>query len=156
MNKGAVAGFTLLELVVVLVVIAVLAGLSGPSLRSLHDSVQYREAVRLFTSAVRNGRLGARSRGEAIDLIVDPRNNRFLLTDNANTLDVADYQSLAEELHIEVTYAAEVGPGGDLAAIRFYPSGGSSGGEIVIQRPSGGGTRLTIDWLLGDISQEVF
>lgn len=155
MGKDA-GGFTLLELVVVLVVLAALSSLIGPSLRSLYDAVQYQEAVRLLTSAVRNGRLDARSRGEAIDLIVDPGNNRFLLTANANTLAVADYQTLSEELHIEVTYAAEVSPGGNLAAIRFYPSGGSSGGEIVIQRPSGAGTRLTVDWLLGGVSQQVF
>ena len=155
MKKNA-AGFTLIELMVVLVVIATLAGLSAPSLSSLYDSVQYQEAVRLFTSAARNGRLYARARGEAVDLIVDPRNNRFLLTANANTADTADYQTLSEDLHIEVTYAAEVSPGGDLAAIRFYPAGGSSGGEIVIQRPSGAGTRLTIDWLLGEVAQEVF
>jgi len=49
-----------------------------------------------------------------------------------------------------------VSPGGNLAAIRFYPAGGSSGGEIVVQRPSGAGTRLTVDWLLGHVSQEEF
>jgi len=31
--------------------------------------------------------------------------------------------------------------------------GGSSGGEIRIQRPTGAGTILTIDWLLGDVRQ---
>jgi general secretion pathway protein H len=156
MDRSVDGGFTLLELVIVLLVIAALAGLSGPSLQSLHESVQYREAVRLFTSAVKSGRLDARAQGEAVDLIIDSENNRFLLTRDASAIDVANYRSLAEELQIVVTYAAEVSPGGNLAGIRFYPAGGSSGGEIVIQRPSGAGTRLTVDWLLGNVSQEEF
>ena len=83
-------------------------------------------------------------------------NNRFALTRQAQDLAPDDYQELATELHIEMTYAAEVSPGGGIGAIRFYPSGGSSGGEVMIQRPSGTGARLTIDWLLGEVNQEQF
>jgi general secretion pathway protein H len=61
---------------------------------------------------------------------------------------------LAENLRIEVTFAQEISPGNGLAAIRFYPEGGASGGEVVIQRPSGAGTKLTIDWLIGDVRRE--
>lgn len=149
-------GFTLIELMVVMAVLAIVATLSGPSLRALSASVEYQEAVRGVTSAVRNARLDARSSGAPVDLVVDPINNRFALTRRATELNADDYQRLAEELHIEMTYAAEVSPGGGIGAIRFYPSGGSSGGEIMIQRPSGTGTRLTVDWLLGEVNQEIF
>jgi hypothetical protein len=53
-------------------------------------------------------------------------------------------------------YAAEVSPKPGLAAIRFYPAGGSSGGEISVTRPTGAGVNLTVDWLLGDVAQEAF
>ena len=150
------SGFTLIELVVVLVVVALLATLSGPSLTALYASTQYQEAVRAVTSAARNARLDARASGAHVDLVVDTTNNRFALTRQAKDLTPDDYQELARELHIEMTYAAEVSPGGGIGAIRFYPSGGSSGGEVMIQRPSGTGARLTIDWLLGEVNQEKF
>lgn len=150
------SGFTLIELVVVLLVVAFLATLSGPSMRALYASVEYQEAVRGVTSAARNARLDARASGAHVDLIVDTTNNRFALTRQAAELIPEDYQELAEDLRLEMTYAAEVSPGGGLGAIRFYPSGGSSGGEIMIQRPSGTGARLTIDWLLGEVNQEKF
>ena len=68
-------------------------------------------------------------------------------------MDHSAFSALPEALDITVIYAAEVSPKPGLAAIRFYPAGGSSGGEITVVRPSGGGVHLTIDWLLGDVTQ---
>ena len=65
-----------------------------------------------------------------------------------------DAPALSEELALDVTYAEEVSPAPGLAAIRFFPAGGSTGGEILIRRPSGAGARLSVDWLLGDVTQE--
>ena len=53
-----------------------------------------------------------------------------------------------------MVYAAEVAPEPGLATIRFYPAGGSSGGDITVTRTSGVGTRLVVDWLLGDVVTE--
>ena len=44
-------GFTLLELMVVMAVMSLLLVMSGPSINSLNDSLEYRESVRLLTSA---------------------------------------------------------------------------------------------------------
>ncbi|HEY0201888.1 MAG TPA: GspH/FimT family pseudopilin, partial [Burkholderiaceae bacterium] len=42
-----------------------------------------------------------------------------------------------------------------VAAIRFLPSGGATGGSIDVARgSSGSGTRLRVDWLSGHITQE--
>ena len=153
MNNAA-KGFTLIELTVVLVIAGLLLSLTGPSVRSFYETVKYRETVRELTSAAKNARRWARANGKAYDLVIDPIQNRFALTSQAASLKQRDYKTLAQNLDIEFVYAAEVSSVGDLGAIRFYPSGGSSGGEIIIQRPSGSGIQLTIDWLLGDVSQE--
>lgn len=148
------AGFTLLELVVVLVIAGLLFSLGGPSVGALYDTMQYREAVREVVSAAKNGRRDAFASGKPLDLLIDTDRNLFALTNQAHSVDKLKFQTLPESLDIRVVYAAEVSPQSGLAAIRFYPAGGSSGGEITMARPNGGGVHLTIDWLLGDVKQE--
>lgn len=148
------AGFTLLELVVVLVIAGLLFSLGGPSVGALYDTMQYREAVREIVSAAKNGRRDAFASGQPLDLLIDTDRNLFALTNQAHSVDKLKFQTLPESLDIRVVYAAEVSPQSGLAAIRFYPAGGSSGGEITMARPNGGGVHLTIDWLLGDVKQE--
>ena len=154
MTRSADRGFTLLELVVVLVIGGLLFALSGPSIRALYDTMQYREAVREIVSAAKNARRDAFATGEPLDLLINTDNNRFALTADAVTVADSEFTELPTSLEITVVYAAEVSPKPGLAAIRFYPAGGSSGGEISVARPSGAGVHLKIDWLLGDVAQE--
>jgi general secretion pathway protein H len=149
-----VRGFTLLELMVVLVIVSSLAVAIGGSAGTFFSTMEYRDTVRELSSAAKKARLQSRSQGKPIDLVVDPTLNRFALTDQPERLVASDYQMLAQDLSIGLVFAAEISPGANLGAIRFYPEGGSSGGEISIQRPSGAGTRLVVDWLIGDVQQE--
>ena len=152
--SGQVRGFTLLELMVVLVIVSLLAVAIGGSAGTFFSTMEYRDTVRELSSAAKKARLQSRAQGKPIDLVVDPALNRFALTDRPERLDAGDYQMLAKDLSIGLVFAAEISPGANLGAIRFYPEGGSSGGEITIQRPSGAGTRLVVDWLIGDVQQE--
>ena len=156
MSYPGARGFTLLELVVVLVIAGLLFSLSGPSVRSLYSTMEYREAVREIVSAAKNARRDAFAKGEPMDLLIDTDSNRFALTADSVSVRADQFVPLPEALNITVVYAAEVSPKPGLAAIRFYPGGGSSGGEISVARPTGAGVHLTIDWLLGDVTQEVF
>ena len=147
-------GFTLLELAIVIAVVSMLLMVTGPSMSSLSQTLEYRDAVRQLVSANQNARRTARASGSVVDLIIDARQNRFVVTNEPGRLGPDDFINLAEALEIEVLFAEEVSPGNGLAAIRYYPEGGASGGEVMIQRPSGGGVKLTVDWLIGDIRQE--
>lgn len=152
--KGPSAGFTLLELMVVLVIAGLFVALASPSVRGLYDSMQYRDAVRGLSSAAKNARRTAMAEGNPVDLIIDADLKTYWLTAKAGSESVAGAPAIDDSLALEVTYAAEMSPGGGLAAIRFFPLGGSSGGEIKILRPSGVGTMLKVDWLLGEVKQE--
>ncbi len=147
-------GFTLLELAIVIAVVGMLLLVTGPSIKSLSQTLEYREAVRELVSANQNARRTARASGSAVDLIIDASQNRFVVTGEPERLEPDNFTSLSDVLKIEVVFAQEVSPGNGLAAIRFYPEGGASGGEVLIQRPSGGGVKLTVDWLIGDVRQE--
>lgn len=147
-------GFTLLELAVVAFVISLLVLVSGPSMNRLIQTLEYRETVRQLVSANQKARRTARATGGAVDVVIDARRNRFAVTTEPARLEERDFKALDEALEIEVVFAEEVGPGNGLAAIRYYPEGGASGGEMRIQRPSGGGVKLTVDWLIGDVRQE--
>ena len=105
---------------------------------------------------MKNARRDAFAKGEPMDLLIDTDSNRFALTADSVSVRADQFVPLPEALNITVVYAAEVSPKPGLAAIRFYPGGGSSGGEISVARPTGAGVHLTIDWLLGDVTQEVF
>ena len=147
-------GFTLLELMVVVAVISALLLISGPSMNRFMQTMEYRDTVRQLVSANQKARRTARATGDAVDVVIDARQNRFAVTSEAGGLGEGDYTVLAEALEIEVVFAEEVSPGNGLGAIRYYPEGGASGGEVVIQRPTGGGVKLTVDWLIGDVRQE--
>jgi len=153
MNPRPAGGFTLLELVVVLVIAGLLFSLGGPQVRTLYDTMQYREAVRELVSAAKNAKRQAFVSGQPMDLLIDTDSNRYALTFHSQKLDIEAFTPLPEDLDISVVYAAEVSPKPGLAAIRFYPAGGASGGEITLIRPNGSGAHLTIDWLLGAVTQ---
>jgi len=138
----------------VIAVVGMLLLVTGPSIKSLSQTLEYREAVRELVSANQNARRTARASGSAVDLIIDASQNRFVVTGEPERLEPDNFTSLSDVLKIEVVFAQEVSPGNGLAAIRFYPEGGASGGEVLIQRPSGGGVKLTVDWLIGDVRQE--
>ncbi len=40
----------------------------------------------------------------------------------------------------------------DRGVIRFYPEGGSSGGDLDLERPGADATRVSVDWLMGGVS----
>ena len=64
-------------------------------------------------------------------------------------------QELPPSISLVVTSAADVSPAQGIAAIRFYPFGGSTGGDIEIAGLGGAGTLVQVGWLMGDVTQKV-
>jgi general secretion pathway protein H len=138
------AGFTLLEMIIVLVILGLVVGIvvaRGPARG-------HGLAVRAFVASVAEALRGARGRAIATDrpvLVAVNGERRSIAVGGGPTLQVPP----------ELDLAAVAGPAGEpgkrLAGIRFAPDGSSSGGRIVLAD----GKRhieLGVDWLTGRVS----
>ncbi len=133
--------------------VALLIGLTTPVAMRFYDTMQYRSAVRDLVTAASSARYQAVVNGVRTDLVLDTRDNRFQIIEADDEIDGDLARAIAGDLAMKVIAARELRRG-DKSVIRFYPGGGSSGGSISVQRDSGAGVRLRVDWLLGNVSQE--
>jgi general secretion pathway protein H len=139
-------GFTLVELLVVFALLALVTALVPIAFDRLRESSQYREAVRSVLSDLRQARYRAMSEGREVRFRVDLAQRRYGVDGRAA-------KELPEPLALRTTVAQVEFDADRGASIRFLPNGGATGGTVEIVRPSGDGTRLTVDWLSGAVLQ---
>lgn len=140
-------GFTLVELLVVFAILALLIALVPLAFGRLREAAQYRDTVRTMASEMRSARLRAMTEGTPVRFQVDPVQRGY-------GIEGRPMHRLPEPLAMRATVASQELAGGQIAAIRFLPEGGATGGSIDVLRPSGGGVRLRVDWLFGRVEQE--
>ena len=136
------AGFTLIEVTVVLVILGLglaLLTTRGP-LRS--TALDLRAATGEVAQALRLARARAVVTDRAVVVAVDPAANAFRVGSGPT-------QPLPRGVLLEATAAQGQAPG--VAAFRFAPDGSSSGGRVTL---TAGGRRATVgvDWLTGRVS----
>ena len=142
-----VHGFTMLELLVAITIVGLVLVVSVPASARLYQSMQYREAVRDVITLFASARYQAVNTGRAQDVIINPRIKELRLNDTV--------KRLPSDLNILVHSARELNDR-DAGVIRFYPEGGSSGGGVDIEVPNRWGVRVSVDWLIGRVSQEKY
>jgi general secretion pathway protein H len=140
-------GFTMLELLIAMAIAALVLAVSVSSTARFYQSMQYREAVRDVISLLSSARYKAIQSGRTQDVRVNPETNEIQLGD--------ERRELPEAMTIAVHSASELNQP-EVGVLRFYPEGGSSGGGIDIESPTGAGVKITVDWLVGRVSQEPY
>jgi len=140
-------GFSLLELMAALAIAGLVMALAVPSTLRMYDNIRYRQAVRDVVTLFASARYEALHSGRTQTVEVDPeeRSVRF-----ANTVEV-----LPGSVAMTVHSASELNRGG-IGVIRFYAEGGASGGGVDIESATGAGVSITVDWLLGSVTQETY
>ena len=137
----ASAGFTLLEMLLVLAIIGLAAAIALPALRRPPDALRIEGAARTLMSALRFSRAPAIARND--DVIVTMHADRRRLESSTGPAVQLDL-----EIAVEMVFAASEQRRRAAGAIRFFPDGTSSGGDIVLalnkQR-----ARISVDWLTG-------
>ena len=141
------AGFTVLELLVVISIVAMLLAVSVPASSRFYESMQYRQAIQDVVSLLASARHRAISTGKAQDVVFDTEYKRVTLHQ--------DIRQLPESFTVLVSAASELG-GQSQGVIRFYPEGGSSGGDVELARPDQSGVKITVDWLVGRVTQQPY
>jgi general secretion pathway protein H len=141
-------GFTLIELLVVLAIGAMLIGLVPMAFNKLQEGSQYRDTVRGLVTGLRQARQQAVSTGRTVVYQIDLNQHQYGLQGQAQ-------RTLPSRLEVKtIVGQLDAAPANGVAQIAFLPEGGSTGGSIELARPSGGGVRIRVDWLLGQITQE--
>lgn len=141
------SGFTLVELLVVFAISALLIAIVPLAYERVRESSQYRQVLRDMVTDLRQARQRAVSTGEVVRFRVDLAQRSFGVDGRAAS-------PIEEPLQVRAVVGDTELQAGQVASIAFLPDGGGTGGSIELIRPSGAGTRLRVDWLTGQISQE--
>ena len=142
------AGFTLIELVVALSVATLVLATAPAALDRLYDAMVYRSAVRNVLTELKAARLHAARTGRPVDFVFDVEARNYGIRGKA-------LREIPERLQVSTVVAtSDVFPD-ELATIRFYPDGSSTGGSLQLMRSSGQGVRLRVDRLLGRVTQDL-
>ena len=152
--RARIAGFTFIELMVVMAIAGLLLVVSVPNFTKLLETQAYRGAVRDVVSAARAAKTRAIRTNRPVDLAIDTQ-SRTLFISPAGDVELREpLITLPDFVAISVTSAAGLGPANGRSIIRFYPAGGSTGGDIELLRPSGVGHLIQVGWLLGSVNHE--
>lgn len=139
------AGFTLLELMIVLGILAVVAGIAMPLLHRPAGDAALMATARQIASGMRLARAAAIRDNADHVLTVDLARRRFWVAGVTAPLPVAS--GIAVDLITLEKELVSDGQGG----MRFHPDGSASGGQVVL---TAAGRRVTVelDWMTGHAS----
>lgn len=137
-------GFTLVELLVVLVIIALILGLVGTSISRNISGAEMRTAAHKVAAGLRYTRTHAIiSKSEQV-FTVDVENKSYQAPKK-------DFVKLPEGMEVELNTARSELTSESVGSIRFYPDGGSTGGNVKLSA-NGRIYRVDIAWLTGEAS----
>lgn len=139
-------GFTLVELLVALSIGVIALGAAPFAVSRAYETMEYRATVKRVIAGVKLARLEAMRSGHSVAFNVDLEERRFGLQQRLD-------EEFPERLKMRLV-VADVEIDGARGGIRFYPDGSATGGTLEILRPSGEGVRISVDWLIGRISQQ--
>lgn len=136
-----VAGFTLIEILIVLTIVALAAAVVAPTLGAAVGFGQLRGEARAVVSGLREARAQAMTGGQRVDFQVQGTQWRV---GEAN-----------RDVPSGVALSLDVPPAGISANgsfIRFFPDGRSTGGQVHLRRKDRVET-IQVDWITGHAHQ---
>lgn len=136
------AGFTLIEMLVVLTILALMMAVVVPAINR-GMSVTANDVARDVQIGLRKARSDAVTQQKSQAFVVDTQNREFQIRGRKKT-------RLPEDIELTAKVASGEAMQGK-AAVRFYPDGSSTGGRIGVQQDDEQ-ILINIDWLTGRVS----
>jgi len=139
-------GFTLVELLVVLVIAALVLGMVGTSISRNISGAEMRTAASKVAASLRYTRTQA---------ILTKSEQVFLVDTEKRTYQAGEREAeeLPEGMNVELNTARSELTSETAGGIRFYPDGGSTGGNVRLEA-NGRIYRVNVAWLTGEASVE--
>ena len=138
------AGFTLIELIVVLAIVALGYSAVAVNFSSGNDAMALKAAARDLTSGLRYVRSQAMLSHETATLDFNLSNNSYSLTGQKKIY------MLPENIDVTINTAKEELHDG-VAKLRFFPDGSSIGGRVTLEKKSHV-QEININWLTGHVT----
>jgi len=137
------AGFTLIEVLVVLVMLAVLAGTVAFNMSGSLKGSKIRGASKDLVAALRYTRSQAVIKHEEQRLMINVKNKSYTAPGKPNVV-------LPEGMELKVFAAESEIPSDDAAGFRFFSDGSSTGGRVTLIYDERF-WRINVAWLTGEI-----
>jgi len=129
---------------VVLIIISLVMALVGTSISRNISGAQMRTAAQKVAASLRYTRTRAiLSKSEQV-FLVDTENRTFKAADRAQ-------EELPEGMNVELNTARSEVTAENVGGIRFYPDGGSTGGNVRLEA-NGRIYQVNVAWLTGEAS----
>lgn len=140
----SLAGFTVLEMLIVIAIVALAVSVAMPALTRPSDGVRLQATARDIMNAVRLTRALAIARNAEVALSIDVDKRTFASA-------AIRTQTFAPDVTAEVTFAAQLQgtAGRSTGSFRFFPDGSSTGGDVHL-RLHNREARICVNWLTGD------
>jgi len=143
-QAASAAGFTLVELLVVMVIAALVLGLVATSISRNISGAEMRSAAHKMTASMRYTRTRAILDKQEMVFLVDTENRSYLAPRKEEVV-------LPEGMNVALTTARSELTSEHVGGIRFYPDGGSTGGFVELEA-NGRIYRINVAWLTGEAS----
>ena len=137
------AGFTLIEIAVVLVILALAYGFVTPAFSNFVAATRLESAVRELAMALKEARSTAIVIGRELRFKIDPTTPGWRFEDRHGAFDR------------RVAIRLDSATGASDSTITFFADGHSSGGRVMLEG-AGRGRIVEIHWLTGRVTQSAY
>jgi len=148
-SSAARAGFTLVEMLIVIVILAVVSAVTVPALRSTPED-ELTVSADVVTNLMQRSRQTAVERGQTVALVVDAENARYwVMIQSAGSADsVVSYGA------IDLSRGATLESDMPRSRYVFAPSGAATGTPLVVRLDSRAAV-ITLNQWTGDARAEI-